>query len=71
MGRLIRAADRTAWPVRASGYPLPRRKQKISVRHDPRHPGGAVRRQWLEPLGLTVTLACEGLDILRQAARKC
>ena len=35
--------------------------------HDPPHPGGVVRRQCLEPLGLTVTRAAEGLGVTRQA----
>ena len=35
--------------------------------HNPPHPGGMVRRQCLEPLGLTVTRAAEGLGITRQA----
>ena len=35
--------------------------------HDPPHPGGIVRRQCLEPLGLTVTWAAEGLGVTRQA----
>ncbi len=35
--------------------------------HDPPHPGGIVRRQCLEPLGLTVTRAAEGLGVARQA----
>ena len=29
--------------------------------HDPPHPGGIVKRQCLESLGLTVTRAAEGL----------
>ena len=33
----------------------------------PPHPGGIVRRQCLEPLGLTVTRAAEGLGVTRQA----
>ena len=33
----------------------------------PPHPGGMVRRQCLEPLGLTVTRAAEGLGVTRQA----
>ena len=28
--------------------------------HNPPHPGGIVKRQCLEPLGLTVTRAAEG-----------
>jgi antitoxin HigA-1 len=35
--------------------------------HDPPHPGGIVRRQCLEPLGLSVTEAAEGLGVTRQA----
>ncbi len=35
--------------------------------HDPPHPGGIVRRQCLEPLGLTVTRAAERLDVTRHA----
>ena len=35
--------------------------------HDPPHPGGIVRRQCLEPLGLTVKRAARGLGVTRQA----
>lgn len=35
--------------------------------HDPPHPGGIVRRQCLEPLGLSVTEAARGLGVTRQA----
>lgn len=35
--------------------------------HDPPHPGGIVRRQCLQPLGLSVTRAAEGLGVTRQA----
>ncbi len=35
--------------------------------HNPPHPGGIVRRQCLEPLGLTVTRAAEGLGVARQS----
>ena len=35
--------------------------------HNPPHPGGIIRRQCLEPLGLSVTRAAEGLGITRQA----
>ncbi len=34
---------------------------------NPPHPGGVVRRQCLEPLGLSVTRAAEGLGVSRQA----
>ena len=35
--------------------------------HNPPHPGGLVRRRCLEPLGLSVTRAAEGLGVTRQA----
>ena len=35
--------------------------------HNPPHPGGIVKRECLEPLGLTVTRAAEGLGVTRQA----
>lgn len=35
--------------------------------HNPPHPGGVVRRQCLEPLGLSVTAAAKGLGVTRQA----
>ena len=34
---------------------------------NPPHPGGIVRRQCLEPLGLSVTRAAEGMGVARQA----
>lgn len=34
---------------------------------NPPHPGGIVKRQCLEPLGLTVTQAALGLGVTRQA----
>ena len=34
--------------------------------HNPLHPGGIVKRQCLEPLGLTVTRAARGLGVTRQ-----
>ena len=34
---------------------------------DPPHPGGIVRRECLEPLGLSVSRAAEGLGVSRQA----
>lgn len=34
---------------------------------NPPHPGGIIRRQCLEPLGLTVTKAAQGLGVTRQA----
>ncbi len=35
--------------------------------NNPPHPGGIVRRQCLDPLGLSVTRAAEGLGVTRQA----
>ncbi|MDE2687488.1 MAG: HigA family addiction module antitoxin [Chloroflexota bacterium] len=35
--------------------------------HNPPHPGEIVKYECLEPLGLTVTRAAEGLDVTRQA----
>ncbi len=35
--------------------------------HNPPHPGGIVKRQCVEPLGLTVTRAAKGLGVTRQA----
>lgn len=34
---------------------------------NPPHPGGIVKWECLEPLGLTVTLAAQGLGVTRQA----
>ena len=34
---------------------------------NPPHPGGIVRRQCLDPLGLSVTTAAHGLGVTRQA----
>ena len=34
--------------------------------HNPPHPGGIVRRQCLQPLGLSVTQAAAGLGVSRQ-----
>ncbi len=34
---------------------------------EPPHPGGVVKRQCLEPLGLSITKAAEGLSVTRQA----
>jgi len=33
--------------------------------HNPPHPGETIRRQCLEPLGLSVTAAAEGLGVSR------
>ena len=35
--------------------------------NNPPHPGGIVRRQCLEPLGLSITRAAQGLGVTRQA----
>ncbi len=41
--------------------------KSIMKMHNPPHPGGIVKRQCLEPLGLTVTSAAKALGIPRQA----
>ena len=38
-----------------------------STMQNPPHPGGIVKRQCLEPLGLTMTRAAQGLGVTRQA----
>ncbi|ODR95230.1 XRE family transcriptional regulator [Methyloceanibacter stevinii] len=35
------------------------------IMHNPPHPGETIRRQCLEPLGLSVTAAAEGLGVSR------
>ncbi len=35
--------------------------------HNPPHPGEIIRHECLEPLGLTVTRAAQGLRVTRQA----
>ena len=40
---------------------------KQSGLSNPPHPGGVVRRQCLEPLGLSVARAAQGLGVTRQA----
>jgi addiction module HigA family antidote len=42
-------------------------EERTMAMHDPPHPGGILRRQCLEPLGLSVTRAAEGLGVTRQA----
>ena len=34
--------------------------------HNPPHPGGIVKRQCLQPMGLTITRAAQGLGVTRQ-----
>jgi addiction module HigA family antidote len=41
--------------------------RKPEAMHNPPHPGGLVRRQCLEPLGLSVTEAAKALGVTRQA----
>ena len=41
--------------------------RKPAGMHNPPHPGGLVRRQCLEPLGLSVTKAAKALGVTRQA----
>lgn len=42
-------------------------KGEMMAMQNPPHPGGIVRRQCLEPLGLSVTKAAQGLGVTRQA----
>ena len=35
--------------------------------HDPPHPGGVLRRQWFEPMGISITQAAKHLGISRKA----
>ena len=35
--------------------------------HDPPHPGGVLRRQWFEPMGISITRAAECLGVSRKA----
>ena len=42
-------------------------KELNMAMQNPPHPGGIVKRQCLEPLGLSVTRAAEGLGVTRQA----
>ena len=39
----------------------------VMAMHNPPHPGGIVRRQCLEPLGLSVTQAAVHLGVARQS----
>ena len=39
----------------------------MSRMHNPPHPGEIIRDQCLEPLGLSVTRAAEGLGVTRKA----
>lgn len=41
------------------------KKGETMFMHNPPHPGGVVKRQCLEPLGLTVTEAAKGLGVSR------
>ena len=42
-------------------------RRPVMTMHNPPHPGGIVKRQCLEPLGLSVTRAARGLGVTRQA----
>ncbi|MDE0446092.1 MAG: HigA family addiction module antitoxin [Spirochaetaceae bacterium] len=35
--------------------------------YDPPHPGGVLRRQWIEPLGVSITQAAKRLGVSRKA----
>ena len=57
--RWATARGRRAWTCQGSGCTRLRRRRTMAM-HNPPHPGGIVKRQCLEPLGLTVTLGCPG-----------
>lgn len=42
-------------------------EEDVMAMQNPPHPGGIVKRQCLEPLGLSVTKAAEGIGVTRQA----
>jgi addiction module HigA family antidote len=42
-------------------------KVDVMAMRNPPHPGGIIRRQCVEALGLSVTEAAEGLGVTRQA----
>ncbi|WP_428097713.1 HigA family addiction module antitoxin [Candidatus Rariloculus sp.] len=42
-------------------------EENVMAMHNPPHPGGIVRRQCLEPLGLSVKGAAEHLGVARQS----
>ena len=35
--------------------------------HNPSHPGGVLLRQWIEPLGISITQAAKPLGVSRKA----
>ena len=35
--------------------------------HNPSHPGGVLLRQWIEPLGISITQAAKHLGVSRKA----
>lgn len=41
--------------------------ERAAAMRNPPHPGGVVKRQCLEPLGLSVTRAARGLGVTRRA----
>ena len=42
-----------------------RKDGAIMLMHNPPHPGSMIKRQCLEPLGLTITAAAKGLGVSR------
>jgi antitoxin HigA-1 len=63
----FRVRGRRGRRPRLPGLSLKVRTQTAMAMHNPPHPGGIVRRQCLEPLGLSVTEAARGLGVTRQA----
>src|SRR5437764_14006572 len=53
--------------MRASCYIVRSTRRPHMPMQNPLHPGGIIRRQCLDPLGLSVTEAAAGLRVTRQA----
>src|SRR5579885_48505 len=68
VGKLARHLPlRTRRCVRCGLLGLSLRRASHMPMHNPPHPGGIIRRQCLDALGLSVTEAAKGLGITRQA----
>ena len=38
--------------------------------YDPPHPGGVIRRQWLDPQGISITSAAKNIGVSRKTLSK-
>ena len=52
-------------PLMSIIWTITRKEGEIMFMHNPPHPGRVIRRQCLEPLGLSVTEAAKGLGVSR------